>query len=371
MTPEESIQTIESELEAGIALSKCQQCGCMESALQNLAVVLPKVGINEADILADRLAVSLKKLRSIQYSCLGCRHCYPAVAQNAFGFAFPVLSQEAVDLSCEFRAHDDRWPPVVGEYFVLDRGAPVAVSTLANVQLAEDLAACKPEGLAIVGKTETENIGIDKVVKNIITSATIRYLIISGKESDGHLTGRTFLALAKNGVDENGRIIGSCGKRPVLRNVTPFEIEAFRQQVQVVDMIGCEDLDEIRATIEELSQGVTTSCGCSACGEKSPLPITNTSTIIAAEPDEIVVMDKAGYFVIVPVGDMGNINVEHYAYDNSLLHIIEGITASAIYKTIIENGWVTELSHAAYLGRELAKAELSLQHKFRFIQDGA
>ena len=82
-------------------------------------------------------------------------------------------------------------------------------------------------------------------------------------------------------------------------------------------------------------------------------------------------MDKAGYFVIVPLTDKGVVNVEHYAYDNSLLRVIEGATARAIYFTIINSGWVTELSHAAYLGKELAKAELSLQNGFKYIQDGA
>jgi len=43
MTPEESLQTVRAELEAGIALLKCQKCGCMESALKNLAAVLPTI----------------------------------------------------------------------------------------------------------------------------------------------------------------------------------------------------------------------------------------------------------------------------------------------------------------------------------------
>jgi len=371
MTPEEGLQTVRAELEAGIALPKCQKCGCMESALKNLAAVLPTIGTDDASALAESISASLKKMRPIQYACLGCEYCYPAVAQNAFGLAFPALSQAAADLSCEFRVRDEDWPPVVGEYFVLDEATPVAVSTLASVQLAEDLAHRKPNGLAIVGKTETENIGIDKVIKNVVTSPTLRYLIVAGIDPKGHLAGKTLLALAENGVDENGRVVGSPGKRPILRNVSIPEIQAFREQVQVIDMIGCESPDEISVRIEELSQQVTTSCGCSECGGKSPVSIVTTPKIIATEPSEVVRMDKAGYFVIIPLADKGVINVEHYAYDNSLLRVIEGTTARAIYDTIISNGWVTELSHAAYLGKELVKAELSLQHGFKYVQDGA
>ena len=81
-------------------------------------------------------------------------------------------------------------------------------------------------------------------------------------------------------------------------------------------------------------------------------------------------MDKAGYFVVLPLPDKKVINVEHYTYDNTLMRMIEGENARALYKTIIANGWVSELSHAAYLGKELAKAELSLTHGIPYIQDG-
>jgi tetrahydromethanopterin S-methyltransferase subunit A len=370
MTPVETIQAVCTELEAGIALPKCQKCGCMESALKNLAAVLPTLDRDEASVLTASISDSLKKMRPTQYACLGCEYCYPAVAQNAFGLAFPSFNQ-AADLSCEFRVRDEGWPPVVGEYFVLDKAAPVAVSTLASVQLAEELAQRKLNGLAIVGKTETENIGIDKVIKNVITSPTLRYLIVAGMDSKGHLVGKTLLALAKNGVDENGRAIGSPGKRPVLRNVSALEIQAFREQVQVIDMLGCESLAEISTQVEELSRQVTTPCGCNECGSSSPVSISTTPKIVATDPDKTVEMDRAGYFVIVPLTDRGIINVEHYAYDNTLLRVIEGTNARAIYYTIINTGWVTELSHAAYLGKELTKAELSLQQGFKYVQDGA
>lgn len=89
------------------------------------------------------------------------------------------------------------------------------------------------------------------------------------------------------------------------------------------------------------------------------------------ESNKPVALDKAGYFVIVPLVERGIINIEHYSYENELLRIIECSSARALYLRIIEEGWVTELSHAAYIGKELAKAELSLQHHFTYTQDGA
>lgn len=42
-----------------------------------------------------------------------------------------------------------------------------------------------------------------------------------------------------------------------------------------------------------------------------------------------------------------------------------------IYSCIIDNGWLSELGHVAYLGRELARAELALERGFRYVQDKA
>ena len=73
----------------------------------------------------------------------------------------------------------------------------------------------------------------------------------------------------------------------------------------------------------------------------------------------------------VPLADRLMINVEHYAYDDTLLRVIEGSNARALYQAIIARQWVSELSHAAYLGKELAKAELALRYGFKYVQDGA
>lgn len=75
--------------------------------------------------------------------------------------------------------------------------------------------------------------------------------------------------------------------------------------------------------------------------------------------------------MIIPQQKRRVILIEHYSYDNMLLRIVEGGEAKSIYRTIIDNGWVTQLSHAAYLGRELGKAELSIMYCLKYVQDGA
>ena len=167
------------------------------------------------------------------------------------------------------------------------------------------------------------------------------------------------------------KVIESPGRRPILKNVSLSEVESFRKQVQVIDMIRCEDTKMIIDKIDELSEKVMSTCECKECSEPaSSIQISSAPKILASSPKKLK-MDKAGYFVVIPSLEKKIIVVEHYAYDNKLLHIVEGKDAPSIYLTIIENDWITELSHAAYLGRELAKAELSLKHGFKYIQDKA
>ncbi|MGE5603378.1 MAG: DUF4346 domain-containing protein, partial [Nitrososphaerales archaeon] len=351
--------------------------------------------------LANQIEGWLYQMEPVQYACLGCDHCYAGAATNSFSQAFPDVP-DAFSLTCAFEVKPGRWPIVPGEYALLDADfGPIAVSTLASLELPDHIAAMHPAGLAIVGKTETENIGLDKVVKNVVANQALRCLIVAGKEAEGHYPGQTLLALSQNGVDEKLRVIGSRGKRPVLRNVSREEIEAFRQQVLVVDMIGCEDASAIAAKVAELAGALDDgcadascachgghlveqpvsialvaapqagSCGCAgSCEDVGRTSATGVPVIQAHAPSNLQ-LDKAGYFVVIVQRERGVIVTEHYDYDNTLSGVIEGRDARSIYWTAIENAWVSELSHAAYLGKELAKAELALQTGGRYVQDGA
>ena len=355
-----------SELSRGMKLVKCHKCGCMQGALEDfLESVVPQSG---DDALKRQFKGWLNQMEPVAYSCLGCKHCYPAVALNALD----DLGLEG-ESCATFEVKDSTWPSVPGEYFVLSSGPdnPVAVSTLASVGLASELARIKPDGLCLAGKTETENIGIDKVVKNIITNPNIRALVLAGSDPEGHLSGATLLNLWEKGVDEKMRVKGSPGRRPVLKNVSMQEVEAFRRQVEVVDLIGHDEAKIVSEKVKELAESLESACSCAKCeGEAPQIQISNTP-IIKATKTEKAKLDKSGYFVIIPRAEKGDIAVEHYAYDNTLMRVIEGTDAKSIYSTIIENGWVSSLSHAAYVGKELEKAELSLKLGFHYVQDGA
>lgn len=361
-----------------MSLAKCRKCGCMKETLETLGKALKTVETRSNGLAGD-IAIWQAEMEPIKYTCLGCQYCFPAVAINVFNQAFPDAAPKDA-LGCAFEVKEQVWPPVPGEYKVLCDGGDcgVAISTLGSPDLADRLAELKPEKVCVVGKTETENIGIDKIIKNTITNPAIRFLVLAGSDLKGHLPGQTLLSLSSNGVDEKMRVIDSRGKRPILRNVTLEEVELFRKQVQVVDIVGCEDVKTIVDRIKELPITQETSCGCTECDDSASIAEKIDAPIVHAKEPAKIQMDKAGYFVIFPHAGNMNILVEHYSYEDKLLRTIEGKDARSLYWTIIENNWVTQLSHAAYLGKELAKAELSIKNArltdgegFKYVQDGA
>lgn len=311
-----------------------------------------------------------------QYTWLGCKQCWSADIINAFDETFTELNSiHSIETNLINGSELDILP-AVGEYHVLSLEPRniIAISTLGNAELADKIARLKPNGLSIVGKTETENIGVEKIIKNALSVPSIKHLILCGKDSEGHYSGNTIISLLNNGIDNNMRVIGAKGKKPVLSNTTKEQVNAFRKQIEVTDMIECEDLNKILEKIQELSEKVTSNCCCEGnYSLYNKKPIISTVEIINAEEKDPnkVKLDKEGYFVIVPKAENNVILVEHYSYNNQLLRIIKGKDARNIYWAIIENRWVSEMSHAAYLGKELTKAKLSIELGFRYIQDKA
>jgi tetrahydromethanopterin S-methyltransferase subunit A len=75
--------------------------------------------------------------------------------------------------------------------------------------------------------------------------------------------------------------------------------------------------------------------------------------------------------VILAQPERGLLHVEQYGYDHRLVRVIEGRTARGVYLKITRAGWVSLLDHAAYLGKELARAEAALKGGEAYVQDGA
>ena len=87
-------------------------------------------------------------------------------------------------------------------------------------------------------------------------------------------------------------------------------------------------------------------------------------------------MDPKGYFLIgvdkkkkiIQVGYCKFIRLGNSPI-NDMVAVIKGKTAIEIVNTLIREKFISTLQHAADMGIELHKAELSLKYGFKYIQD--
>jgi tetrahydromethanopterin S-methyltransferase subunit A len=106
-------------------------------------------------------------------------------------------------------------------------------------------------GAALCGSCKTENLGLEKVIANIVANPNIRFMLCCGTEVKGHLAGQTMIALHKGGVKE-GRVVGAEGAIPFIENLKDEAIKRFQEQVECVNIMESEDLNAIKAKINEL-----------------------------------------------------------------------------------------------------------------------
>ena len=95
-----------------------------------------------------------------------------------------------------------------------------------------------PASVAIYGNLKTENIGIEKIIANVISNPYIRYLVICGQDIRGHRSGSSLCMLHAHGIDNNHRIIQAPGAIPYIENLPIEAIERFRQQITIIDLIN-------------------------------------------------------------------------------------------------------------------------------------
>lgn len=93
-------------------------------------------------------------------------------------------------------------------------------------------------GAALSGTLQTENIGIEKIVCNIVGNPNIRYIVLCDTDVEGHHAGDALRALIENGVNERRTIIGSTAVTPYLFNIPKESIERFRKQVTLINLLG-------------------------------------------------------------------------------------------------------------------------------------
>jgi tetrahydromethanopterin S-methyltransferase subunit A len=264
----------------------------------------------------------------------------------------------------------DAWPVTSGTYIVGDPSAAVAVCVLTSAELIESLAHLP--GVAITGLVYTPNLGIEKIICNVTTNRAIRFLLLCGKESPVFHPAQTLRALLADGVAPDKRIIGAQGPLPVLKNVSPAQISAFRNQVELVDCTGTTDLP---ALIDHIQSLVQRNPGPFAQEEQrfsAGMEETQPERFVRLQPGgkrQPLAYDPNGFFIITLHRARHEIIVRHYLPDNTPAHEMRGRSAESLLLGLLRENLVSQLSHAGYLGIELAKAEAALRFGWRYEQD--
>lgn len=139
------------------------------------------------------------------------------------------------------------WPVEEGHYLVGNFFSPVAVVVILTADYekipeeTETLVRMGIEkGAAISGTLQTANIGIEKIVLNIVSNPNIRWLVLTGRKS-AHKADRALKSLAFNGIDEHSRILKTPAPTAILKNISREAIEHFRKQISLLDISNSFD----------------------------------------------------------------------------------------------------------------------------------
>ncbi len=133
------------------------------------------------------------------------------------------------------------------------QGSNISLCTLSSIDLLIKISYLEiMNDLLIAGRLHSENKGIDQMIDFCINNPQLKYVILCGKDTKGHYPGDALISLMKNGIDVNGKILGTIAPSPFIcshkENVTKF-----KNQVSIIDMRNCFDIDKISETVNRLS----------------------------------------------------------------------------------------------------------------------
>lgn len=147
------------------------------------------------------------------------------------------------------------WPIEQGRYLLSNPLSPVGVVVILAApydkipkETEELVKAGIEKGASISGTLQTANIGIEKIVVNVISNPNIRYLILTGRES-GHFPVDALKALFENGIDEKGYILDTKAPTAILKNIPKEAIKHLREQVQLIDLNDTTDIEILEKAV--------------------------------------------------------------------------------------------------------------------------
>ena len=376
------------EIARGMELKKCRKCGCMQDALAQAGDAFESSEEPEIRSLMPRISDYQSRMEPLAYDCIGCKKCWGVDAIVELANHFDEVELDPCGSSDEHAAGEAKstvasssryarssaitaWPPHPGDYVLGNPEGTVAICTLSNRDLSPLLIAVGEPAVAIAGRCDTENIGVEKVVLNLLANPRIRWLVICGTEAKGHRAGDAFLRLKERGVDADMRVLESASWRPILKNLTLLDVAQFRQQIEEINLVGVTDIEGILAAVRDCAHRPVQAFPAVSTTDAGSKDALAAIEHIAAKAPKQLRLDRAGFFIVLQQPQKRLIVCEHYENNGRLVHVIEGRQAALIAATVVERGFVTQLDHAAYLGRELAKAEAALSDGVTYEQDAA
>lgn len=142
--------------------------------------------------------------------------------------------------------------PIKQEYYP-GRGKIIGICTLSSLDLLKAINSNQEimDKILIVGRLLSENKGIDEIIRFTTNNKSLKYLLLCGEEVKGHLAGQTLIALKKNGVDQNKKVLDACSPYPFLES-TDDEIEYFINHINIINKIGLKEIDIIKDLVFDL-----------------------------------------------------------------------------------------------------------------------
>jgi len=211
-----------------IDIERCTGCGTCVDVCPEKVFELQEEGKKASKVVAEN-------------GCFACRACEVRCPEGAIEIiGFEILK---VDPPPEY-------PPEEGRFLRGNDYSPVAVVAILDTydfkippELVRLVEVAVESGAALAGTLQTENIGIEKIVANVVANPNIRYMVLCWRESQGHLPADALINLVKNGVakDKRRTIVGAKAPTPYLPNISLEAIERFRKQVTIVNLISEED----------------------------------------------------------------------------------------------------------------------------------
>jgi tetrahydromethanopterin S-methyltransferase subunit A len=224
------------------------------------------------------------------------------------------------------------WPVVKGEYDTGDAKSCVAVATCGSHFNLFPIKA----GAGISGPFKTENLGIEKIVANVISNPNIRFVVVCGSEVKGHISGDALISLYKFGL-KDGRIVNAKGAIPFIENLDANAVKRFQEQVQLIEMVDVEDEAKITQAIKD-------------CIAKDPGAFAGEPMLITIKEKEEVL--EAGAAIKPVSGELALIQ--------SRLRMIKNDVRDIGYMNKFTMGWYAGKMEGIALGVVLCVALLAL-----------